>query len=48
MAADRDGLIVMIADFHRANVHTIIIEPDLDGSGGIELKLTEFMAQTVN
>src|SRR5689334_3039900 len=33
MAADRDGLIVMIADFHRANVKTIIFEPELDGSG---------------
>jgi hypothetical protein len=45
MAADRDGLIVMIADFHRANVHTIIFEPELDGSGGREVSLTEFMAR---
>jgi hypothetical protein len=44
MAADRDGLIVMISDFHRANVNTIIIEPELDGSGGQVLSLTEFMA----
>jgi hypothetical protein len=45
MAADRDGLIVMIADFHRANVKTIIVDPELDGSGGEELPLTEFMAR---
>jgi hypothetical protein len=27
MAGDRDGLIVMIADFHRADIRTIIVDP---------------------
>ena len=48
MVADRDGLIVLIADFHRANVQTIIIDPELDGSGGKEFALTEFMALATN
>ena len=48
MAADRDGVIVLIADFHRANIQTIIIDPGLDGSGGKEFALTEFMALATN
>ena len=43
MAADRDGLIVLIADLHRAELNTILIEPELDGSGGKELSLKEFV-----
>jgi hypothetical protein len=48
MAADRDDLIVLIADFHRSNIHTIIVDPELDGSGGQELQLTEFMARATS
>ena len=44
MAGDRDGLIVMIADFHRADIRTIIVDPAIDGSGGQEVPLTEFLA----
>src|SRR5688572_29366014 len=48
MAADRDGLIVLIADFHRANIQTIIVDPELDGSGGREVPLTQFVALATN
>jgi hypothetical protein len=44
MAADRDGLIVMIADFHRAQIETLVVDPNLDGSGGQEVPLTELMS----
>ena len=36
---------VRIADFHAANVQKIIIDPNLDGTGGHELPLAKFVAQ---
>ena len=44
MAADRDGLIILIADLHRANVETICLDPELDGTGGQQVPLTDLMA----
>jgi hypothetical protein len=46
MAADQKGLAVMIADFHRAEIKTLIIDPKLDGSGGHSISLAEFITST--
>ena len=43
MGSDRDGLVILIADFHRANVTTIRVDPALDGSGGQEIALGDLM-----
>jgi hypothetical protein len=44
MAADRDGLVIMIADLHRANIDTICLDPKVDGTGGEQVPLTDLMA----
>jgi hypothetical protein len=35
MASDRDGLVILIADFHRANVQKLRLNPAEDGTGGV-------------
>ena len=43
MSADRDGLVILIADFHRENIVTIRLDPELDGSGGEEIGWPTYM-----
>jgi hypothetical protein len=43
MAADRDGLVILIADFHRVNIQTLRVNPEKDGTGGEEVELAELM-----
>ena len=44
MAADRDGLVILIADLHRLNVETICLDPENDGSAAQEIPLANLMA----
>jgi hypothetical protein len=44
MASDRDGLIILIADFHRMDVGTLRMNPETDGNGGEEFTLADLMA----
>ena len=43
MADDRDGLVVLIADLHRLNIATLVLDPEKDGSGGEQLPLSDLM-----
>jgi len=43
MAADRDGLVILIADLHRLEITTLRLNPELDGTGGTELPLSDLM-----
>jgi hypothetical protein len=43
MASDRDGLVILIADFHRANIQTLRVNPENDGTGGEEVALADLM-----
>ena len=42
MAADRDGLVILIADLHRLNITTLTRDPEKNGSGGEKLALGVF------
>ena len=44
MAADRDGLVVLIADLHRLEVSTLVLDPERDGTGGEQTSLEDLMA----
>ena len=44
MAADRDGLVVLIADLHRLEVSTVVLDPGRDGTGGEQISLEDLMA----
>ena len=44
LAADRDGLIIVIADLHRAGTTTIVLDSETDGTGGEQVSLTDLMA----
>ena len=44
MAADKGGLIILIADLHRLEIAELILDPALDGSGGDKLPLADLMA----
>jgi hypothetical protein len=44
MAADRDGLVVLIADLHRLNITTLKLDPEKDGTGGEQLSLADLVA----
>jgi len=44
MAADRDGLVILIADLHRLEFSTLSLDPKVDGTGGTELPLDDLMA----
>lgn len=43
MAADHDGLVILMADLHRAGVETIHLDPDTDGNGGEQIPLVELV-----
>jgi hypothetical protein len=44
MAADRDGLVILIADLHRLNITTLTRDPEKDGSGGETFALADLVA----
>jgi hypothetical protein len=44
MAADRDGLVILIADLHRLNITKLTRDPEKDGTGGEKLELAELVA----
>src|SRR3954447_24624479 len=44
MAADGQGLIVVIADLHRLEIVNFMLDPELDGSGGQPVSLADLMA----
>src|SRR3954453_8301729 len=44
MAADGQGLIVVIADLHRLEITNLMLDPELDGSGGEPVTLADLMA----
>ena len=44
MAADRDGLVILIADLHRLNITTLALDPEKNGSGGETLALGDLVA----
>src|SRR4051812_44735189 len=43
MAADGQGLIILIADLHRLEIANLILDPELDGSGGRPVSLADLM-----
>src|SRR4051812_2128017 len=43
MAADGQGLIILIADLHRLEIANLILDPELDGSGGQPTPLADLM-----
>jgi hypothetical protein len=44
MAADRDGLVILIADLHRLQIAALALDPEIDGKGGEQLTLAELVA----
>jgi hypothetical protein len=44
MAADRDGLIILIADLHRLVIETLTLDPEKDGTAGEQLALANLVA----
>ena len=44
MASDRDGLVILIADFHRANIQMLRVNLAEDGSGGEQVVLSDLMS----
>ena len=43
MAADRDGLVIVIADLHRLNITTLNLDPEKE-SGGEQISLADLVA----
>ena len=43
MADDRDGLVILIADLHRLEIGALSLDPDIDGTGGTHLPLSDLM-----
>lgn len=43
MAADRDGLVILIADLHRLEIGTLSLDPDKDGTGGEQITLADLI-----
>ena len=43
MAADRDGLVIVIADLHRLNVTALSLDPESE-SGGEQVPLSDLVA----
>jgi hypothetical protein len=41
MAADRSGLIILIADLHRLSIESLTLNPETNGSGGEQLTLSD-------
>jgi hypothetical protein len=44
MAADRDGLVILIADLHRLQIETLTLDPEKDATGGEQLGLADLVA----
>ena len=44
MAADRDGLVILIADLHRLNIAALSLDPERDGTGGEQFALADLVA----
>ena len=44
LVADREGLILIIAIAHNHGMDAICMDPELDGSGGEQVSLTELMS----
>ncbi len=43
MAADRDGLVILIADLHRLEITSLIFDPEKDGAGE-KMELADLVA----
>jgi hypothetical protein len=41
MAADREGLIILIADLHRLEIESLSLDPKKDGTGGEPVSLVD-------
>src|SRR4051795_13045074 len=44
MAADRDGLVILIADLYRLQITSLTLDPEKAGTGGEPLLLSELVA----
>src|SRR3954454_9663008 len=44
MAADRDGLVILIADLHRLQITALTLDPERDATGGEQLSLIDLAA----
>jgi hypothetical protein len=44
MAADRDGLVILIADLHRLQITSLVLDPEKDGTGGEPVPLSALVA----
>ena len=44
MAADRDGLVILIADLHRLNISALSLDPEKDATGGEAIALADLVA----
>lgn len=44
MAADRDGLVILIADLHRLNITSLTLDPEKDATGGEKVALSDLVA----
>ena len=43
MADDRDGLVILIADLHRLEIATLVLDPDTTGTGGEQIALADLV-----
>ena len=43
-ADDREGLVILIADLHRLNIASLVLDPETDGTGGETITLAELVA----
>jgi hypothetical protein len=44
MAADRDGLVILIADLHRLEISMLRLDPEPNGKGGESIALADLVA----
>ena len=44
MAADRDGLVILIADLHRLNIMALTLDPEKDATGGEPVAIVDLVA----
>jgi hypothetical protein len=44
VADDREGLVIVIADLHRLNIGSLILDPPIDGAGGEQIALADLVA----
>jgi hypothetical protein len=42
-ADDREGLVILIADLHRLNVSSLLLDPADDGTGGEQITLADLV-----